>query len=173
MQTSGEQSNNKKARLVVKRTDRLLIAWDIIICIIFAVVGVLVAYLVPGIVNSFPRAESQAQLAMQFVLGVLLGCVSSVVKIILMRISLEKILDMEKDGAASRGKLHAFGRFGVTLCAVIVAICLPRIFDIFGLVAGILSLQLAALIVSRYPMENDKFDSKGNKLYFHSKKRLS
>jgi hypothetical protein len=128
----------------MKRTDRTLIACEILLCAVFLAVGLLAIRLI----HPF---ESP----LRYSLGLALGCASSVVKIILLRRSLEKTLDMDGAEARTRGRLHAAGRYLVTMAAVVLAILFRDLFGVIGLIVGILSMQLTAFIVGRFPMRGD------------------
>lgn len=140
----------QKPRFMIKHMDRWLITWEVLMCLVCFLAGL-------GVIAFIYPFEGMFQYGM----GLLLGGACSVVKIILMQKSLEKTLDMEANAAETRGKLHVALRYFFTVGAVVPAILFRDIFGVVGLIVGLLSLQAAALIASRFPMRGDTVDAKG------------
>ena len=62
--------------------------------------------------------------------------------------SLLRTMDMGKDGAESIGRLHFFGRYLLTGVVFAAAILSRGVIGLFGTIAGVVSLQLAAYVTN-------------------------
>jgi len=122
----------------LSRTARVMIAWVIAVCLVLMAAGAAAIAWVHPFEPMIP-----------YIAGVALGCVHSILKIALMEKSLIRTMDMEKDGAVSIGRLHFFGRYLLTGVVFVIAILTRGAIGLFGTIAGILSLQIAAYIVNQ------------------------
>ena len=119
----------------LSRTGRVMIMWVIAVCLAFMAAGLLAIRFLYPFEGSLP-----------FILGLALGCAHSVVKTVLLEKSLSRVFDMEKKGAESLGRLHFFGRYLLTAAVFVVVILSKGAIGLFGAIAGVLSLQIAAYI---------------------------
>lgn len=81
-----------------------------------------------------------------WVLGLLAGGCVSAGKIVLMERSMEKGLDMGREQATNHARLHALLRFFLTVGVILLVVLLRRWVGLIGTFAGILALQLAAIL---------------------------
>ena len=118
----------------LSKTARIMLAATAVVCGIFLGVGLLVINFVYAFEKTAP-----------FIAGIALGGVQSLIKIIILEKSLNRILDIgEKDKATGIGALLYFGRFILTGAVLIFAFIFPDICGRFGTIAGILAMQAAA-----------------------------
>jgi len=86
--------------------------------------------------------------------GLLAGCLLSFFKVVLLEKAIGKSMDMENKNAQLYAGLQAFVRYGLTLLAF-----LPALFGlagVWGLIAGVLVLQIAAYITN-YKLKDEKW----------------
>lgn len=82
-----------------------------------------------------------------YFLGLLAGCLLSAVKVVLLERSLGHAVDLpEEKQAKNYGHLHAILRYFLTAAVLLVVILFPKVFGLFGMILGILSLQISAYI---------------------------
>ena len=79
--------------------------------------------------------------------GLLTGCAISVIKIMLLEKTLARAVDLGKR-AKLYAAMQALLRYFVTIAAVVPAFIFRGVFGVFGIVAGLLTLQLSAIIAS-------------------------
>jgi len=109
------------------------------------VIGILFAALLAGgLLIIFFAYRFERPLA--FGLGLLTGCALSVLKVILLEKAFNKAVDMGKEKAPNYARLQAVLRYGLTIVVMLGAVVFPRFIGLFGIIAGILSLQLASYI---------------------------
>ena len=120
----------------LSRTARVMCAAEGLLFIALLLIGVAVYYLV------YPFERPAA-----FAAGLSLGCAVSAAKILLLEKTLVKAVDLGKK-ARNYAALHAALRYFGTIAAVAPAVAFPRAIGVFGVVAGLLSLQVAAFATS-------------------------
>jgi hypothetical protein len=106
-------------------------------CVLF------IALLVAGVsvsVFAYPFERPSAYAA-----GLFAGCAFCAVKILLLDRTLTRAVDMGSH-AKNYVSLHAAIRYIGTVVAFVPALAFPKIFGLFGVIAGILSMQLAAYL---------------------------
>jgi hypothetical protein len=113
-------------------TARVMIASVVVICAVLMAAGLIV-------INFIYEFEQSAP----FMAGIAVGCAHSVIKIIAMEKSLERIADTDKEKAKGLGKLLYSARLLITIAALASAVIFKAI-GMFGVAAGILTLSLAA-----------------------------
>jgi len=91
----------------------------------------------------------------QFALGLLVGCIHSLAKIVLLEKSIMGTLGREKENARNHAVLHFFGRYFLTVAVFVVVVLFNGVFGLFGALAGVLSLQVAAHIANRALRDRD------------------
>lgn len=79
-------------------------------------------------------------------LGLLLGTGLSVLKVVLMDKSLAKSVDMDAEGAKNYANLQMMLRYALTIAVLVGAFFFRNVIGAFGVVAGILALQISAYI---------------------------
>ena len=114
----------------------MVLVIDGLFCLLLAV-GLVVIFLI------YPFEKP-----MLFATGLLLGSLFSVAKVLLMEKSLNRTADGEQKTAQNYAALQAILRFGLTIAVLLTAVFFPKVVGVFGLVAGVLSLQLAAYITA-------------------------
>jgi hypothetical protein len=119
----------------LSRTSRVMIMWVIVLCLAFLLVGLAVIYALYPFEGGLP-----------YFLGILAGGAHSIIKIVLIEKSLSRILDAQKEGAESIGRLGFFGRYILTGVVFAAALLSRGAIGVFGTVVGVLSLQIAAFI---------------------------
>ena len=82
-----------------------------------------------------------------YAIGLFTGCLVSFLKIIMLEKTLSRSVDMGKN-AKVYASLHAMLRFFLAAAAVAPAFIFRGSFGVFGVVAGLLTLQLSAFIAS-------------------------
>lgn len=80
--------------------------------------------------------------------GLLLGTGLSALKVILLEKSLQRSIDMEGKMAGNYANLQMVGRYFLTIAVLALAVFFRTIVGVFGVVIGIISLQIAAYITS-------------------------
>ena len=110
---------------------------------VFAVAGLLI------IAFAYPFERP-----LPYLLGLLLGCALSAVKVVLMEKSIGKSLDMEGKSAKNYAGLMVTLRYLLTFAVLAAVFLLKGVFGVFGVVLGLLSLQLAGYIAG-YVLRGD------------------
>jgi membrane protein YqaA with SNARE-associated domain len=107
------------------------------ICALFAALlpaGLLAASLI------YPFEEP-----LPFAAGLLCGCLLSAAKVILLEKTLARSVDREPASSAKAyATLQALLRYGGTIAVLLCAVAFPRVIGVFGIAAGILTLQISA-----------------------------
>ena len=85
---------------------------------------------------------------LSFLLGLLIGCAHSVIKVILLEKSMQRAVQAEEKTARNYAVLQSLLRYGLTILVLLTPVLFPRAVGVFGVVAGVLSLQLAAYITT-------------------------
>ena len=80
-----------------------------------------------------------------FAAGLFVGCAMSAAKILLLDRTLTHAVDMGSQ-AKNYAAAHAALRYICTAAVFVPPVALPRVFGLFGVVAGVLSLQLSAYL---------------------------
>ena len=81
--------------------------------------------------------------------GLFGGMLISLVKVILLEKSITKAVQMDDGGRAKNyANLQSILRYIGTFALIAGAVCFPKVFGLFGIIVGILSLQLAAYITA-------------------------
>ena len=119
----------------LSRISKVMTMWVIAVCLALLSAGLLAIHVI------YPFEES-----LPFIAGVILGCLHSVIKVALLEKSLNRVINMEKDGAESVGRLHFIGRYFLTAAVFIIVILSRGYIGLFGTILGVLSLQIAAYI---------------------------
>lgn len=120
----------------LSRTAKIMILSVIAVCFVLLVAGLTVINL--GVIE---RENS-----LQYAVGLALGGTFSVIKVVMMEKSLNKIAEAgEEKQAKGMGQMYFVIRFILT-AVVLVAAALLSFVGIFGTIAGILSLKVAAYI---------------------------
>jgi hypothetical protein len=84
-----------------------------------------------------------------FAAGLLAGCLLSAAKVLLLEKSLAQAVERESGAKAKNyASAQALLRYVGTILVLGCAVLLPRVFGVFGIIAGVLSLQLSAYIAS-------------------------
>ncbi|MCL1805887.1 MAG: hypothetical protein FWG28_07825 [Clostridiales bacterium] len=119
----------------LSRTTRVMLMWVVAVCVALLAAGLLL------IRFAYPFEGYRP-----FIAGLAIGCAHSLAKAVLLEKSLSHIIDMQKEGAESIGRLHFIGRYLITAAVFVVVILSRGFFGFFGTIAGVLSLQIAAYI---------------------------
>jgi len=148
----------------LSKTARIMMAATAVICLILMALG-LVAL---NLLDYF--ADFQIERNAPFMAGIALGGATSILKIIFLEKSLNKILDMgeesretgKKSKAFGVGGLLSFGRLAMTVAVLAVAFVFSDIFGPVGTVAGILSLQVSAYISNVFLTRSERREAQSN-----------
>lgn len=81
-----------------------------------------------------------------FILGVCYGGVVATILAIHMFKTLEKTLDLGEKGAVNYARKMMAIRMGIMSVAVVIAMYLPNVFSLVGVVLGMLTLKISAYI---------------------------
>jgi len=82
----------------------------------------------------------------QFILGVLLGGIIAVVLVYHMERSIENALERDSEGAEKYSRKMAAVRYLIMVAALAAAMLIPRVFNVFGVLLGILAIKLSAYL---------------------------
>jgi len=118
------------------------------VTMLIAVAGLFGALLLIGLLIIFLVKRFEGPIP--FAAGLLLGCGLSAVKLVLLEKALSKAVDMEAGKAKNYARLQMVLRYGLTLLAVLPAVLFRQAVGLFGLIAGLLTLQLASYIANIY-----------------------
>ena len=128
----------------LSHTAKVMCAVEGILFIVLLIAGYSVNYFVYPFERPLP-----------YTIGLLTGCALSAAKIILLEKTISRAVDLGKQ-AKNYASLHAFLRYFGTIAAVAPAFIFRNTFGVIGVVAGLLTLQLAAFITSAI-IKKDKF----------------
>jgi len=84
-----------------------------------------------------------------FALGALLGAAANIAKVILLERAVNKTVGMEAETGGNYIRIQNFFRFLLTGAVLVAAAFIPFI-SLYGAAAGILSYQIAALLLKNY-----------------------
>ncbi|MCL2538740.1 MAG: hypothetical protein FWE66_00220 [Oscillospiraceae bacterium] len=140
----------------ISKTAVLMLVIISILFFLFCVAGLLVIINVPA-VYAYEKP-------LPYCVGLFSGCLLSAVKLLFIHNSLAKVMDLQDDDKAkSYASLQAILRHVGTIAVMLCAVFFPKLFGVFGLVIGILTLRLTAFIagrmIDRHP---DSFIEDGN-----------
>ena len=82
----------------------------------------------------------------RWVLGVVLGAAAAGLMLWHLYVSIDRALDMDEDSANKYMKKSAIQRILIAAAAFVIGAFLPKVFHIFGVLAGGLSLKFAAYL---------------------------
>ena len=120
----------------MSRTARLMCAAEGLLFVILLLAGYGVFFFVYPFERPLP-----------YTVGLLTGCLVSCLKIVLMEKTLSRAVDMGKN-AKVYASLHALLRYLIAAAAVAPAFIFRGSFGVFGVVAGLLTMQISAFIAS-------------------------
>ncbi|NLJ95083.1 MAG: ATP synthase subunit I [Clostridiaceae bacterium] len=98
------------------------------------------------------------------ILGIILGSAVSIIKVILLKRSINKVFNEKQDQAKAYTGLQYLLRFALTAGILVVGALVPQI-NLLGVIAGVLSFQLATYIVQlmmRKQGETESLDIKNS-----------
>ena len=91
----------------------------------------------------------QYERPLPYAAGLVLGCLHTLIKIIWLEKSINRSLDAEIQGAANFAHLHYLGRYALTAAVFILVFLNQNVFGLFGTIAGVFSLRVAAHVTGR------------------------
>jgi hypothetical protein len=114
---------------------------------LLAVIGVCFTFLIIGLVilNIF---NIQYESPMAYTIGLSISCIHTLIKVVWLEKSISSSMDADKQGATKLALLHYYGRFALTGGILALAIFFRHIFGLFGIIAGVFSLRIAAFITN-------------------------
>ena len=118
------------------RTARIMCAAEGLIFIALLAAGYVIYYLAYPFEHPLPYS-----------IGLLTGCAVSAAKILLLEKTNSRAVELGKH-AKNYANLHAVLRYFGTVAAVAPAFIFRNVFGVFGVVAGLLSLQISAVAAS-------------------------
>ena len=137
----------------LSRTTRVMFAVEGLVFLFLLAVGLTLI----GCVDAIRRFEGP----LAFSVGLLSGCALSAVKIVLLEKTLTRAVDMGEQ-AKNYATLHATLRYFGTIIVLAPAVIFRGAFGVIGVVAGLLSLQLAAFATS-LAIKKEAFGADGEK----------
>ena len=120
-------------RSKMSETCKQLLVGIVIIDVLFTIVGGFIAYQLTG-------------KWLQFILGVFLGGIVAMILAKHMDNSIQATLDLDSDGANQYTKKMAAMRLIVMIVAIVFALTFPSVFNIVGVLLGILALKFSAYV---------------------------
>lgn len=117
----------------ISETCKQLIVGIIIICIILGIGGSIIAHLVAGSVLSFA-------------LGVFLGAIIAILLAWHMDYSIANAMERDSEGATKYMRGKSVIRFLIMAAVLLLALTFPRVFNIIGVLLGILALKFSAYL---------------------------
>ena len=125
----------------MSKTAKIMSLSVVAICIVLFIAGL--------IVINLSATVSEAESVSQFALGLVLGAIHSILKIIMMEKSLNRIADVgdETQGKHVKtiGQVAFIGRYVITAVVLVIGAVVPFL-GLFGTIAGIVSLRFAAYL---------------------------
>ena len=82
----------------------------------------------------------------RWVLGVALGAAAAGLMLWHLYVSIDRALDMDADSATRYMKKSAIKRILIAAAVFAIGACFPKVFHVFGVLAGVLSLKFAAYL---------------------------
>jgi len=113
---------------------------------LIAVAGLFGALLLAGELVIFLAYRFEGPLP--FGTGLFLGSALSAAKVVLLEKALSRAVDMETEKAKGYARLQMLLRYGLTLLVVLSAVLFRQAVGLFGMIAGLLTLQLASYIAN-------------------------
>lgn len=133
-------------RSKMSETCKQLMVGIVAICVIVMIVGGIIAYQLTGH-------------WLNFIFGVLLGGIIAMVLAKHMDYSIQSAMGLDSDGATKYTRKMSAVRFVVMIVAVVLALTFPSVFNIIGVLLGILALKFSAYaqpFTSKYISNNKK-----------------
>ena len=130
----------------MSETCKQLMVGIIAICVIVMIVGGIIAYQLTGHWGNF-------------VLGVLLGGIVAMTLAKHMDYSIQSAMDLDSDGATNYTRKMSMLRYVGMIIAIVLALTFPSVFNIIGVLLGILALKFSAYaqpFTSKYISKNKK-----------------
>ncbi len=112
----------------------------------------LAVFVIGALVIPFGRGFSLAPSLGSYASGIALGYIFSCIKLFMLEKTLEKSIEMDKDGASNYTRLMYMARYFITLVVSGAAAVIPQI-SLLGMFFGLVLLQPAALIAGRKEKE--------------------
>ena len=109
-----------------------------------AIGGLFCALLLAGLLVIILAYRFERPLA--FGVGLFLGCALSAGKVVLLEKTLSKAVDMESEKAKNYARAQMLLRYGLTILVVLGAVFFKEAIGLYGIIAGLLTLQLASYI---------------------------
>ena len=82
----------------------------------------------------------------RWVLGVALGAAAAGLMLWHLYVSIDRALDMDADSATRYMKKSAIKRILIAAAVFAIGACFPKVFHVFGVLAGVLSLKFTAYL---------------------------
>lgn len=114
-------------------TAKSMLKWMLILFAVLGIAGSAVVFMIGKGYLFFP-----------YWLGLLLGSLLSALKLVLIEKSLNQTADMNGGKASGYASLQYILRYVLTVAFLITAFLLPQYVNLFGVIAGILTLQFSA-----------------------------
>jgi len=127
----------------LKRNEKLSMT---AVTMLIAIAGLFGALLLAGELVIFLAYRFEGPIP--FGVGLLLGCALSAAKVVLLERSLNRAVDLGADKAKNYARFQMVLRYGLTIVVVLGAVFFRQAVGLFGIIAGLLSLQLASYIAS-------------------------
>ena len=115
---------------------------------LISVIGVCLALLAIGIAIIL-FFNIQYERPIPYAAGLVLGCFHTLLKVIWLEKSISKSMDRGKQDASNWVQLHYLGRYALTAAVFILVFLHRDIFGLFGTIAGVFSLRIAAYVTGR------------------------
>ncbi|MCD7854550.1 MAG: ATP synthase subunit I [Clostridiales bacterium] len=112
----------------------------------------LAVFVIGGVLLPFDIGFSLAPTFGSYALGIALGYIFSCAKLFMLEKTLERSVEMDKDGASNYTRLMYMARYFITLVVLGASAVIPQI-SLLGMFFGLLLLQPAALIAGRKEKE--------------------
>lgn len=93
--------------------------------------------------------------ALYFALGVLLGAALNALKVVMLERGVNAAVNMDEKDAGNYIRFQYLLRFSLTALILVLGVVVPFI-SLWGVVVGILTLQIAALSMKYFIGDNDK-----------------
>lgn len=134
-----------KPTLRLSRTASVMCAVTGALFLLLLALGLLVIHFVHAFERPLP-----------YTVGLLTGCLLSAVKVVLLEKVLERSLDLQEEKPAKNyAHLQSLLRYLLTIVVLLSVVAFPRVFGLWGMIVGVLSLQASAyisgMIVRRMP----------------------
>ena len=117
----------------MSETCKQLMVGIVVINVLFMIVGGFIAYQLTG-------------KWLQFILGVFLGGIVAMALSKHMDYSIQAALGLDSDGATKYTRKMSAIRFVIMIVAIVLALTFPSVFNIIGVLLGILALKFSAYV---------------------------